>query len=259
LWGRPELWLFELHHYLLIGETGKIVTGLLGLLLFAFAITGIILWWGTRRKFELRLWPARMTRSAIIRQHRDIGVIASPLLILSALTGSLMVFPALSDALLAPWARPAQKVPTPAKSGLVGPATDWPAVMTAAQAAFPGASPRRLMLPKEPGGPAVLRLRQDFEWTPNGRSYVYLDPGAARVLAVEDPAARDTASSVAEKYYPVHAGKVGGVLWRIALTFSGLTLVLLGTLASWSFWFAKAAKKRRARRSAPAAAPEAAE
>ena len=62
------------------------------------------------------------------------------------------------------------------------------------------------------------------------------------MLAIDDPAAGDTAAAITEKYYPVHAAKVGGLLWRLLLTFSGLSLVMLGTLASWSFWFAKPAR-----------------
>lgn len=240
MWGRPELWLFDLHHYLLLGENGMYVTGMLGILLFGFSITGLILWWRTRKTFRFRLWPARMTRSAIVRHHRDIGVIASPLLLMAAVTGSAMVFPALSAALLSPWADPAKAAPaSPTEAGDVSARTDWRALMVNAQAAFPGAAPRRMMLPAAPGKPAVLRLRQGFEWTPNGRTYVYLDPATAEVLAVDDPAARDTASAITEKFYPVHSGKVGGLLWHLALTFSGLTLALLGTLATWSFWFAK--------------------
>lgn len=238
LWGRPELWLFDLHHYLFLGEPGKYTTGVLGLLLLAFAITGLILWWQTRKTFRFRLWPARMTRPAIVRQHRDLGVVASPLLILSALTGTFMVFPPVADTLLAPWTDPAKAPPAPPTgAGAVTPGTDWRRLMANAQAAFPNALPRRLMLPRRPGAPAVLRLRQDFEWTPNGRTYVYLDPATTRVMAVEDPAAGDTASAITEKFYPVHAGKVGGFVWHLALTFSGLTLTLLGTLAVWSFWF----------------------
>jgi uncharacterized iron-regulated membrane protein len=253
LWGRPELWLFDLHHYLFLGESGKSVTGALGLLLLAFAVTGLILWWRTRRTFRLRLWPSRLTRSAIVRQHRDIGVVASPLLLLSAFTGAMMCFPALAAALLAPWADPAKTAtlpPTP--TAAAGPDTDWRQLMLNAQTAFPEAVPRRLMLPTGPGAPLALRLRQDFEWTPNGRTYVWLDPANAKVLATDDPAAGDTASAVVEKFYPLHAGKVGGLIWHLALTFSGLALVLLGTLATWSFWFAQPARPRA--RPTPAAA-----
>lgn len=258
LWGRPELWLFDLHHYLFMGESGKYLTGLLGLLLLAFSITGLILWWRTRRKFKFRLWPARMTRSAIVRQHRDLGAVASPLLILSALTGSLMVFPSVSDALLSPWAGSETAPARPGTAGPVNAATDWRAVMVNAQARFPEALPRRLTLPNEAGAPLVLRMKQGFEWTPNGRTYVYVDPASTQVLGIDDPATSDTAPAVAEKYYPVHAGKVGGVLWRLMLTFSGLTLTLLGTLATWSFWFPRAAKPQ-IRALGPTAVAQAAE
>lgn len=37
IWERPELWLFDLHHYLLMGEIGKTITGVLGVLLLAFS------------------------------------------------------------------------------------------------------------------------------------------------------------------------------------------------------------------------------
>jgi uncharacterized iron-regulated membrane protein len=245
IWGRPELWLFDLHHYLFLGETGKYLTGSLGALLFGFAATGLVLWWRTRKTFRLRAWPARMTRSAIVRHHRDLGVVASPLLLMSAVTGCAMVFPALSAALLSPWADPAKAAPAPpSTAGVVGASTDWRALMVNGQAKFPDASPRRLMLPAKPGRPAVLRLRQPFEWTPNGRTYVYLDPATAKVLAVDDPAARDTASAITEKLYPIHSAKVGGWLWRLALTFSGLALTLLGTFATWSFWFARPMRRR---------------
>jgi len=244
LWGRPELWLFDLHHYLFLGETGKNLTGVLGLLLFAFTVSGLVLWWRTRRTFRFRPWPARLTRSAIVRQHRDLGAVAAPLLLLASFTGTSMVFPALSDTLLAPWADPVEAPEPPLASGPVTEETDWPAVMANAQAAFPEAAPRRLMMPGEPGAPLALRLKQDFEWTPNGRTYVWLDPATAEVLATDDPAAGDAASAFSEKYYPLHAGKVGGPLWRLVLSFAGLALVALGTFATWSFWFAAPPRHR---------------
>lgn len=238
MWGRPELWLFDLHHYLFAGDAGKIVTGVLGLLLAAFTISGMILWWRTRRKFEFRLWPKRLTRSAVIRQHRDIGAVASPLLLLAAFTGTMMIFPEISRWVLAPVAQ--DKEPAAVPTGVTAPGsdTDWPRLLNMAQLAFPDASARRIMMPSEPGAPVVLRMKQNFEWTPNGRTYVYLDPASGSVLSIADPADDDTASAITEKYYPIHAGKVGGWAWKLMLTFAGFALSVLGTLATWSFWFA---------------------
>lgn len=238
MWGRPELWLFDLHHYLFLGETGKTITGILGVLLLAFTVTGLILWWRTRRTFKFRVWPARMTKSAIIRQHRDIGVVASPILLLAAFTGTMMVFPNVSDWILTPVANdePAADIPTSAQ--VIDRDTDWSIMMAQAQAAFPDAAPRRIMMPDELNAPVILRMKQNFEWTPNGRTYVYLDPKSGAALATIDPAEDDTASAITEKYYPLHAGKVGGFFWRLLLTLGGLAIAILGFLAAWSFWFA---------------------
>lgn len=253
MWGRPELWLFDLHHYLLLGETGKTITGVLGVLLLAFTLTGAILWWRTRKTFRFRLWPPRYTASAIVRHHRDLGVVASPLLIIVAATGTLMVFPAASTFLLAPFASEEPESELPTDLAPVGPTTDWPKVMTNAQAAFPSAAPRRLMMPSEPGAPIAIRYLQDFEWTPNGRTYVWIAPDTAAVVATEDPATSSTAAAITEKFYPIHSAKVGGILWRLAMTFAGFSLVVLGLLASWSFWMGKVRKQTRRPRPAPRA------
>ena len=54
-WGRPELWIFELHHYLLLGDTGAIVAGFTGLAGLFFVVSGAIIWWRTRQTFAFRL------------------------------------------------------------------------------------------------------------------------------------------------------------------------------------------------------------
>ena len=236
--GRAELWLFDLHHHLFIREDGAYVTGVLGLLLIGFVVTGSILWWRTRKTFRLRLWPPRMSRPAIIWHHRDLGIIAAPLLLVMALTGALMVFKPLSAAVLAPFAQHDETpLPRYQATSTAGPETDWRLLIETAQAAFPGALPRRFQFPAKSGEPLVLRMKQTAEWTPNGRTYVYFDPATATILGVNDPLQGDVASRIEEKYYPVHAGRVGGVVWRIMLTLTGLALVLLGTLACWTFWF----------------------
>lgn len=244
-WERPELWLFDLHHYLLMGETGKTITGVLGILLLAFTVTGLVLWWRTRKTFRFRLWPPRYTASAIVRHHRDLGAVASPLLILAAATGTFMVFPVVSDVLLSPLAQEAASPAPPAAFDQPSGDTDWARVMANARTVFPSAEPRRLMMPSAPGDPIAIRYRQDFEWTPNGRSYVWIEPGNSAVLGSDDPAGGGARSAIEEKFYPLHAAKVGGLLWRICMTFAGFALMLLGLLATFSFWRTQNAKLRR--------------
>src|SRR3546814_3740581 len=79
-WDRPELWLLDFHHYLWAGDTGAIVTGWLALIGLCFVVTGSVLWCRSRRSFKLRPWPARMSRSAIVRHQRAAGIALGPLL-----------------------------------------------------------------------------------------------------------------------------------------------------------------------------------
>jgi uncharacterized iron-regulated membrane protein len=232
-WQRPELWLFDLHHRLLIGDTGETITGVAGLVGLFFVVTGVLLWWRTRRRFRLRLWPATMKSGAIVHQHRDLGVVAAPLLLVSLVTGVLMVFPALGGSLIAE-ARP--RPPKLEGHRAAPPARDVAPLFQAAAAAFPGAEFRRLQWPRKAGAPIVLRLRQRFEWTPNGRTFVYADPATLAILGRVDPAKGGAAGALREKLYPIHAAKTGGLAWKLAMTASGLALTLLGSLAVYAFW-----------------------
>ena len=131
-WERPELFLFDLHHHLLAGETGEIVAASAGLCGLFFVISGAILWWRTRRTFEFRLIPRRLSRPAILRHHRDLGIVFAPLLALVMFTGTTMVFRPVTALVLGPSA-PATieasfKAPE-AKMGALAEKPDWAAMI----------------------------------------------------------------------------------------------------------------------------------
>lgn len=257
-WERPEVWLFDLHHYLLIGDTGKFVAGTLGLFGLAFVITGVILWWPTRRLFTFSLWPAKMSRAAVVRQHRDLGVLVSPLLFVSLLTGVAMTLPKVEEVLLSAFSKPAemeaaQKPPT-SKGGVMAPATDWRALLDETRAKYPDAEIRIISLPAKPGALISVRLRQQAEWLPNGRTMFWFDPASGRQVADRDAQTLPMGVRVANLEYPVHAAKVGGLPYRLVMTLSGLTLALLGTLAVYTFWANPKLQKRKRRAREPQAA-----
>ena len=231
VWERPELWLFDLHHYLLAGDTGEVIVGTAGLAGLFFVITGAIIWWRTRRTFDFRLWPRRLTRSAIVRQHRDLGIIVAPILLLLFLTGAAMVFGPVRNAIIAPF--PAEAAVSNTPSAQIEP-RDPAALLREGRRTLPNAEFRRLQFSDEG---LILRMRQDFEWTPNGRSYLREEGGAVTVDAPDGTLDR---RAVSEKFYPLHSGKVGGLLWRMVLMFGGLALAMLGALTVWSFWRAQA-------------------
>lgn len=142
-WERPEVWLFDLHHYLLSGDPGAIAAGVFALAGLAFVITGVVLWWPARRLFSLRPWPRAMSQTEVVRQHRDMGVVVAPVLFVSLLSGAMMTLPAVEDLVLAPFSRPAemaaaQKAPN-TEGGPLAPRTDWTALLGQARALYPDA------------------------------------------------------------------------------------------------------------------------
>jgi uncharacterized iron-regulated membrane protein len=166
-----------------------------------------------------------------------------------------MVFPALGGSLIAE----ARSRPPKVEEHRAAPAArDLTPLFQAAAATFPSAEFRRLQWPRKAGSPIVLRLRQSFEWTPNGRTFVYADPVTLAILGRADPADGGSAASIREKLYPIHAAKTGGVLWKLAMSMSGIALTLLGSLAVYAFWRTqwniRSAKRRKPKDRSQAAA-----
>lgn len=239
-WQRPELWLSDLHQHLFAGDAGETVIGIAGLCGLFFVVSGTVLWWRTRRTFEWRLWPARMTRPAIVRHHRDLGIVVAPLLALSLVTGAVLVFRPLSAVLLGPGAPQEidRKLAAPkAQARALSPDLDWAAMIIAARARFPDAEVRSLSLPRGQSGLITLRMRGPGEWLPNGRTTVWFAADSGRIVATRDAADLPARVRGYNLLYPLHAAKVGGLAFRLVMSLSGLALSLLGTLAVWTFWF----------------------
>lgn len=251
-WARPELWLFDLHHQLFAGEAGETVAGVMGLVGLTFVATGLVLWWPSRRLFQPRLWPAQATRAAIIRHHRDLGLLAAPVLALSMLTGAMMALRPVADVVLAPWmggtTLEAALAPPAARGGTSAAPTDWRAILATARHRFPDAEFRVIAPPRKPGGLIAVRMRQPAEWLPNGRTMLWFDPADGRLVEARDALAAPAGAQAFNAVYPLHAAKVGGLAYRLVMTGSGLSLALMGSLSVWSFWVRPGPTPRRSRR-----------
>lgn len=247
-WQRPELFLFDLHHHLLAGETGEIVGGIAGLCGLFFVISGTVLWWRMRRTFAFRLLPKRLSRPAILRHHRDLGIVFAPFLLLVMFTGTTMIFRPVTALVLGPSA-PATieasfKAPE-AQVGALADKPDWARMIRTARERFPDAEIRILSLPKEPAKPITLRMKQAEEWLPNGRTTLWFAPDTGELIEARDALTLPGATQAFNTFYPLHAAKVGGLAYKLVMTLVGLALSLLGSLAVWSFWFRRNRIARR--------------
>ena len=89
---RAETWIFDLHHELLAGHTGKLVAGGAGLALVLMVLTGLIVWSPAWRATGWRVWPRSGVRRELIGSHRNLGLIFALPLIVFSLTGAAIVF-----------------------------------------------------------------------------------------------------------------------------------------------------------------------
>lgn len=247
-WERPEVWLFDLHHHLFYGDTGEMVAGVAGIAGLVFVISGLILWWPLRHSYEFRVWPKRLSRFPILRHHRDWGVLMAPILALSLVTGTIMVFRPVANLILGPGTSSqverALKPPAPIKAK-VADDLDWGAMIVEARRLYPGAEVRILSLPRGKSGLISLRLRQQKEWLPNGRTNLWFAADTGRLVVHRDALALPGQVQAYNALYPLHAGKVGGLPYRLVMTVSGLTLGLFGALTVWTFWFARTPRLKR--------------
>lgn len=225
---RVETWIFDLHHELLAGHTGKLVSGGAGLALLVMILTGLIIWVPSWRASGWRIWPRSGARRELIGSHRNLGLIFALPLVVFSLTGAAMVFHGTAQALLGG----APKPPTPVVgSGDV----NWTRALAAAQARFPQATLRMAIRPAAPGKPATIRMRQPGEWHPNGRTTVTIDPATSQVAATSEANALPVGIRAYNAFYPLHASSVGGWLYDALTALSGVAMAGLGGVGAWAF------------------------
>lgn len=234
-WGGAERFvdvLFDLHHTLLLGDAGKKAVGIVGLMGAMLVLSGLVLAWPMLRRLRGWVWPRSTTRSGLVVAHRELGLIAALPLLVVMLTGAAVIFPATArvllggDSGLSISARPATS------SGSSD--TAWQSVFSAALARFPEASPRVIIWPKPPDTTVAVRLRQPTEWHPNGRTTV-LATAAGTVIEARDAAAAPLPDRLVNAAYPVHAAKVGGLLYKSLVSLTGLALALLSSYSTIAY------------------------
>lgn len=219
--------LFDLHAHLMAGEAGEKVGGVIALLGALLAMTGLVLWWPTRKRFSLRnLLPAGRTRRDLLVWHRDLGVVSTPILLVILLSGSAIVFYSTAGRIL-------NGIFGDAPPAAVAPAPDLPPVALAgtdmlARVAeeFPDGRLVFYYPPRDGAGRNEFRLKQPCELHPNGRSYLYLDH-AGEVVGRTDACESAPGERTLHAMYPLHAGKAGSALYRLAVFLCGLMLASL--------------------------------
>lgn len=200
---------FELHHYLLAGDIGVIISGVFGLMIVALVAIGIYLWWWPwRRRWTLaNAVPRKPTRTWRLYSHHTLGILAAAPLLIAATTGAGVIFYKQAQAalvvLLGDGAGPQQERARGTLSEVTG-------------SIFPGATPRILIPAPADGGPVTLRVRMREERHPNGRSSIRFEQATSRAVESFAEPQSGTGNRVFNLLYPLHIGSLGGLPLRLA-------------------------------------------
>jgi uncharacterized iron-regulated membrane protein len=249
--GATSRFLYNLHERLTAGETGEIIIGTSGILLFSSLLLGLWIAWPRVWRGVVRIGAWRTAPQKLYGWHRLVGLSAGFALLLMVPGGVYMIFSQpIRGAVAAVVPHQLPYTPAPLPAGI---AADWIAPDTAyaaAQQRFPDARFVRLGLPTAEAPVYAVRLLQPGEvraWS--GTTSVTVDGRTGAVLDVYDPLTAPLSNRVADAAFSVHNGEIAGVVGRVLVMLAGLSLPTFYVTGVW-LWFVK----RRRKAPAPVAA-----
>ncbi|WP_088329660.1 PepSY-associated TM helix domain-containing protein [Lacimicrobium sp. SS2-24] len=216
----------SLHHDLMLGKTGKDLSGIFGLASLLLVITGLLRWWPryglSRRHFTIH-WFSLKTRKGLqtlSELHKVSAVVMIIPMVVILGTGTAIIYAQPVNQLLVslmPEAGEQPSIPSPAPQ-----APNWQRRVELADTLFDGATPRLMYLSKD-----RMRLKFDDEWHPNGRSYLGFSPQQGHLIELESVRQTATGNQLSHTLYPLHVAAVGGTLYLLISTLAGVTLMIL--------------------------------
>ena len=235
---RPEEWLYDLHHRLLLGNTGLTIAGVGALAMVLLVFAGLAVWWPARGQFNWRLWVAGWGRSNLLATHRNIGIVTALPACVLLITGAMLSFPTQTEELLLQDYQRSEAYSdlyTEELDELSGPEYgDWLSAFSRAQASFPGGTIRSVQ-PPAISSYRLIGMQQAGDWNQNGLSRVYIDADRGYMDMRLNAARLSTVAQVYNLNYPLHTAKADRLWYRLVVFMFGVGMCLLSFLGLVSF------------------------
>ncbi len=228
----------QLHYNLLGGRTGRLINGLGAFGILILCATGVVIWWpGTaawRRGFVIDF--RRDARRITWALHRAIGAWSVAFILMFAVTGWSLVFPAgfrsVVNRLSPVTAMRSPQSGTPSGN----PTPSWPQMLDRARSFAPGQPVARVVLPFGERGAFLVMFAErsptpaSVELTP-----IYLDQySGERIAATAAP--RSWGDALIARMTPWHVGGIGGQAGRVMWFLFGLAPAVLFVTGLLTWW-----------------------
>lgn len=237
--GRPEEWLYDLHHRLLMVDTGLLIVGFGSMAMVLMVFSGVVLWWPMRASWRRGVWPRSTRRGELNRGHRHFGLLLSLPLLALLITGIVLVFPAQTEELLLSEIRRDEDYNMAMMEGVDDisgdDSGDWVPALERAQRIFPSADIRSAEVPSGFNPYRIIGLQQPQDWHPLGMSRVYVEAEGGYMDIRIDALGLPFVERAYNAVYPLHTGRMDSRLYQVVLTVCGLGVFLLAGFGLFSF------------------------
>ena len=237
-------WIVDLHQNLLMGKTGRRLTGVIGCALLFVAFSGIVSWLAGPRAWRrgLAIPKGGPWRRINYEWHRYAGLWANLLLLTVSATGVVLAYPDTFQAVVratlgeARIPREDRKRDSDRKSARgTLPLDEY---IRAAASAIPGGIVRELKMPKNGREAVSVTLWTPSDIRPKGESVVLLNEASAGVLSVDRSADAPLSKRLVALANAIHKTELGGLPVKLVWSILGLVPVLL-FLSGVQIWWAR--------------------
>lgn len=240
----------KLHRYLLMKDTGKIITGISCLIFIALVLTGLILWWPKKRK-QLKQRLAIKWDSKFKRLNWDLhaigGFYVHLVILVIAVTGLTWSYKWVNNSLFVLFdGKPQQKFQVPANTVQQAVSTGfYEEVYQDANKRLAYKGKVNISIPaKDSLAITVSKENREASIT-NIVDYLYYEKGTGRLLKERLYENETTGMKVRRAIYPIHTGNIYGWPTKLLAFFSVLFAASL-PVTGFMIWL-KRGKKAQAK------------
>ncbi|MFK9006960.1 PepSY domain-containing protein [Pseudomonas pergaminensis] len=245
--------LLQFHRFLVMGDTGRNITGACTLILVFFCLSGLYLRW-PRQVASWRAWLTldwrKKGRAFNWDLHSVFGTWCLLAYLLSALTGLYWSYDWYSQGLT----KLLSDAPQNERVRKRGPAPEGPAPVANYDAiwssiysnAGPGLSAYNIRMPAVAGQPATVYYLLDNSPHDRALNQINLDPATGEVKSHDRYASKTFGSQLLTSVYALHTGSYFGLAGRIILTLSSVLMPLF-FITGWLLYLDRRRKKRQVR------------
>ena len=249
-------WIVELHQNLLMGKTGRALTGVIGVPLLLLSVSGLLSWLSGQRDWKrtLALPSKGPWRRVNYEGHKWAGLWANLFLTAVSFTGIVLAYPdTFQQAIRAVSGEPRPQSNNAMAKTVRGSRRSTQDLLALdeyvrlAATSVPGAVVRELHMPNRKNALVSVAMWVPGDVRPKGGTTVLLDPSSAKVISIDRSPAWFSSKGLVELANAIHKTELGGLPLKLAWALFGLTPLLL-FLSGLQIWWNQRTAALRARR-----------